>query len=263
MFLDLLLFSAGVAMLLGGAWLLITGGSRLAVLFGVAPVVIGLTIVAFGTSAPELFVSLVAALRGSGGLMMGNVVGSNVANLGLILGLAAVFAPVTIEPGLTRREIPLLLGVSLLFVVLGWDSRLTRVEGALLTALFAAFMILTLRGARSSRLGEAAPAFLAPGTRLRRATGPLPVLENRATQPAATVPPPGSGSKTMEGKTVPSLYFIGEVLDVTGWLGGYNFQWAWSSGWCAGHRKTGTRPCPPSVAGHGYSRLPMPPSPGV
>jgi cation:H+ antiporter len=155
--LDLAIFAFGVALLVVGAWLLVTGGSRLAALLGVAPVVIGLTVVAFGTSAPELFVSLVAALRGSGGLMLGNVVGSNVANLGLILGATAMIAPVSVERGLMKREIPLLLGVSAGFALLCFDGTLERWEGLLLTALFGLFMVVTLRGARAGRL-DLAPA---------------------------------------------------------------------------------------------------------
>ena len=104
MLLELFLFLVGVSMLVAGAWLLVTGGARIAALLGVAPVVVGLTVVAFGTSAPELFVSLVAALRGNAELMLGNVIGSNLANIGLILGLTSLVRPVTIDPSLSRRE---------------------------------------------------------------------------------------------------------------------------------------------------------------
>ncbi|MFN2371647.1 MAG: sodium:calcium antiporter, partial [Candidatus Krumholzibacteriia bacterium] len=112
MILSLLLFAAGVAVLIGGAWVLVVGGTRVAAALGVPAVVVGLTVVAFGTSAPELFVSLMGALRGNSGIALGNVIGSNVANLGLILGLAAVLQPVKVEAALRRREVPLMLVLS-------------------------------------------------------------------------------------------------------------------------------------------------------
>ncbi len=155
--LTLLIFTAGIACLVIGAWLVVSGGTRIARYLGVAPVVIGLTVVAFGTSAPELFVSLVAALRGNGGLMFGNVVGSNVANIGLILGLTTLLSPVTIESGLIRREIPLLIGVTFLFTALCFDHALSRWDGLVLIVLFAWFMWWTLRSARRGAVvGEAA-----------------------------------------------------------------------------------------------------------
>jgi len=150
--LDLVLFTAGVALLVGGAWLLVTGGSRIAAVLGMAPVVVGLTVVAWGTSAPELFVCLIAAIRGNPGLMFGNVIGSNVANLGLILGLAALIAPVRVEWGLKRLELPLLWGeipmlmvVTPIFAALAWDGDLNRADGFILVALFVAFMWMTLK----------------------------------------------------------------------------------------------------------------------
>jgi len=171
--LDLLVFAAGVVALVGGAWMLVTGGSRLAALFGVAPVVIGLTIVAFGTSAPELFVSLTAVLRGSGDLMLGNVVGSNVANIGLILGATAVVASVGIEAGLTRREIPLLLVISAIFTGLVFDGTFARWEGLVLTALFGVFMWVTLRDARRGQGDDAGGADGADGEGGRGTLGPV------------------------------------------------------------------------------------------
>jgi cation:H+ antiporter len=145
--LELLIFGLGVALLVGGAWLLVTGGARIAALLGVAPVVIGLTIVAFGTSAPEFFVCLVAALRGNADLTLGNIVGSNLANIGLILGLAVLLMPVVVERGLVRVEIPLLLVATLLFSILCWDQCLSRVDGIPLVLLFAVFILGTIRSA--------------------------------------------------------------------------------------------------------------------
>lgn len=138
--LDILIFALGLGLLIGGAWVLITGGTRVAAVLGLPPVVIGLTVVAFGTSAPELFVSVLGAMKGSTGLVLGNVIGSNVANLGLILGLAALLRPVTLEKVLLRTELPFMLVVSLVFAALAWDGSLSRPEGGILLAGFALFM---------------------------------------------------------------------------------------------------------------------------
>lgn len=139
------LFALGIALLVGGAWVLIRGGSLIARVLGVPPVIVGLTVVAFGTSAPELFVSIVGAVRGNTGLVLGNVIGSNVANLGLILALAAVVRPVIVEKGLTRREVPLMLAASVLFAVLSWDGYLSHLDSAVLVVGFVAFMLWTVK----------------------------------------------------------------------------------------------------------------------
>jgi cation:H+ antiporter len=154
--LDALLFAVGVGLLVGGAWLLVSGGSRIAALLGVAPVVIGLTVVAFGTSAPELFVCLVAALRGSADLTLGNVIGSNLANIGLILGLAALIMPVEVDRRLGRLEVPLLVVATALFAIQGWNLWYSRLDGALLTLLFLVFMVITVCSAAGRAADHAA-----------------------------------------------------------------------------------------------------------
>ena len=151
MLLDLLLFAVGVSLLVGGAWLLVTGGARIASLLGVPPVFVGLTVVAWGTSAPELFVSLIATLRGNSVMMLGNIIGSNVANIGLILGMAACTVTVTVDKTLRKRQIPLLLCVTLLFTVLCWDLRLSRWDGLILVVVFVVFMAVTLRDAKRGK----------------------------------------------------------------------------------------------------------------
>ncbi len=148
MILTVLLFILGLGLLVGGAWLLVGGGSRVAAVLGMPSVVVGLTVVAFGTSAPELFVSLMGALKGSTGLVLGNVIGSNVANLGLILALGAMARPVVVERGLVKRELPLLLVVTFLFIALVWDGVLGRWDAALLVVIFAFFMLWTIKGVR-------------------------------------------------------------------------------------------------------------------
>lgn len=152
------IFLAGMGLLIAGAWVLISGGTRVAAVLGVPPVVVGLTVVAFGTSAPELFVSLIGALRGNTGLVLGNVIGSNVANVGLILALAAIMRPVKVERGLTTREVPLVLAASALFLVLAWDGHLERRDALVLFVGFAAFMAWTVRNRH--RGGVLAPAVL-------------------------------------------------------------------------------------------------------
>jgi len=162
LFWQIFLFAVGIGLLIGGAWLLVSGGSRVAAVLRVPTVVVGLTVVAFGTSAPELFVSLVGAFKGNTGLVLGNVIGSNVANLGLILAAAALFRPVVVERGLSRKEVPFLLGATLLFTVLAWEGRLGRLDAGLLVAGFIAFMWWTLkhrdRGAIVTDVPEELPA---------------------------------------------------------------------------------------------------------
>jgi cation:H+ antiporter len=158
----------GVAVLIGGAWVLVGGGTRMATALGVQPVVVGLTVVAFGTSAPELFVSLVGALRGNSGIALGNVIGSNVANIGLILGLAALLRPVPVEAALRRREVPLMLVASLVFAAMVWDGVLARVDAAVLTAGFLGFLEWTRRGAARGLVAVPVPEVaVVPGHKLR------------------------------------------------------------------------------------------------
>jgi cation:H+ antiporter len=142
---QIFIFAAGIGLLVGGAWFLISGGSRVAAVLRVPTVVVGLTVVAFGTSAPELFVSIVGAFKGNTGLVLGNVIGSNVANLGLILALAALLRPVIVERGLSRKEVPFLLVATLGFTALVWDGRLGQFDAGLLVVFFFAFLWWTLK----------------------------------------------------------------------------------------------------------------------
>jgi len=158
---QLLLFALGVAGLLAGAWLLVRGGARLAVLLGVPPVLIGLTIVAWGTSAPELVVSLSAALHGNPGLMLGNVIGSNQANIGLILGLAALLMRPQVDRRILRFDYPVLLVATLVLSLLLVDGVLGRWEGLLLLAGFAA---VTAQMIVSARHGEREVAVAIPAS---------------------------------------------------------------------------------------------------
>lgn len=149
---------AGLVLLMGGAEVLVRGASKLAALFGIPSLVIGLTVVAFGTSAPETAVSVQAAFNGSGDLALGNVVGSNIANVLLILGLTAMVAPLIVSRQLIRLDVPLLIAAGLLVWALGANGVLSRLDGALLFACIVAYtlymVISTLR--ESKREAQAA-----------------------------------------------------------------------------------------------------------
>jgi cation:H+ antiporter len=149
-----MLLAGGVLLYFGAEWL-VRGSVGIAQAMGVRPLVIGLTVVAYGTSAPELVVSVVAALEGKSAIALGNVIGSNVANLGLILGLSALISPPRVDRHLVLREIPVLLASALLLPIVFRDGVISRVDGAGLLAGAAAFTWFTLRSAKA--IPEAAP----------------------------------------------------------------------------------------------------------
>lgn len=122
----------GFVLLYYGAEWLVKGSSSLARGLGITPVVIGLTVVAFGTSAPELVVSLIASVKGKSMIAVGNVVGSNICNIALVLGLAALFQPITSHRSVVKRDIPIMLGISLYLLLLSLNSTIGRLEGATL-----------------------------------------------------------------------------------------------------------------------------------
>ncbi len=141
----------GLLLLIWGADRFVHGAAATARNLGVPPLLIGLTIVALATSAPEILVSLVAALRGQSGLAIGNAIGSNIANIGLVLGVVAILRPIELKSATLRREMPALLAVSLLTVSLFLDSYLGRVDGlVLLIGLVIVMIWLTRLGFRSS-----------------------------------------------------------------------------------------------------------------
>lgn len=137
---DVLLLAGGLVLLIGGAELMVRGAVWLAMMAGVRPMVVGLTVVAFGTSAPELVVSLIAAFQDRSGLAVGTVFGSNVANILLILGLAALCSPIRQSPESARFELGVLLLSTLLSVVALAVGELERIQGGLLVALLAWFV---------------------------------------------------------------------------------------------------------------------------
>jgi cation:H+ antiporter len=149
-----LLFLAGVVLLVVGADLLVRGSSRLALAVGLSPLIVGLTVVSFGTSAPELAVSLQAAAAGTTEMAFGNVVGSNICNVLLILGLAALAAPLEIAPAVLRRDLPFLFGLSLLTALLALDGRLGTADGLVLLACGVAHAVVSVRQERQDPLVE-------------------------------------------------------------------------------------------------------------
>jgi cation:H+ antiporter len=151
MLVNLLLVISGLALLIWGADRFVHGAAATARNLGVAPLMIGLTVVAFATSAPEILVSVVAALQKEPGLAFGNAIGSNIVNIGLVLGLTAMIRPIKLESATLRREMPALLAVSLLTVSLFLDTYLSRVDGiVMLTGLVIVMLWLARLGLRSS-----------------------------------------------------------------------------------------------------------------
>ena len=148
------LFIAGLIALTIGADVLVRGASRLALSFGLSPLVVGLTIVAFGTSAPEIAVAVNAAIAGQSALTIGNVVGSNICNLLLILGIGALVTPLSIAGQVIRQEVPVMIGASALVVGLAANGQIGQAEGGLLLALLIAYLIFLVRQSRRASQAE-------------------------------------------------------------------------------------------------------------
>lgn len=142
---NVLLLAMGVGVLYFGAEWLVRGATRLAGALGVSPIVIGLTVVSMGTSAPELVVCLVAALRGNPDLAIGNVMGSNLANIGLILGLTAMVRPLEVAGRVVSREIPVMIAVTALLFPLFWDGGLSRGDGLVLIVVLGCYLLFINR----------------------------------------------------------------------------------------------------------------------
>ncbi len=153
MFVSLLWIGLGLVGLVIGGECLVRGASRLAGLAGISPLVVGLTVVAFGTSAPEFAVTLGAAWDGRADLAVGGVIGSNIFNILAILGLAALVAPLVVKSQLVRRDVPVMIAASLALGLVGWDGRIDRWEGL---GLFAALLVYLAWTFRQSRFESAA-----------------------------------------------------------------------------------------------------------
>ncbi|MBI3961080.1 MAG: calcium/sodium antiporter [Chloroflexi bacterium] len=141
-------FVLGLLLLIGGAEILVRGASRLAVAVGISPLVVGLTVVAFGTSSPELMVSIQTALSDQPALMVGNVVGSNIFNVLFILGVSALVTPLIVAQQLIRWDVPLMIGLSVLVLLFVQDSNLSRGESLLLAFGLLAYVLFTVYESR-------------------------------------------------------------------------------------------------------------------
>ncbi|WP_325891560.1 calcium/sodium antiporter [Grimontia sp. NTOU-MAR1] len=145
----------GLCLLVWSADRLVYGAAAIARNVGISPLVIGMTILAMGSSAPEMVVSATAALSGKTDTAVGNVLGSNIANMALILGVTALIKPLAISSGILRRELPLMLGVTVLAGAILWNNYLSFFEGVLLAVFFAGFLLLMMKFGRES--GEEDP----------------------------------------------------------------------------------------------------------
>jgi len=155
--LPIALVAVGLVLLVGGARLLVGGASGLARSIGISPLVIGLTVVAFGTSSPELAIAIGSSLAGQPDLIVGNVVGSNIYNVLLILGLAALVAPLVAEARLVRRDVPLMVGASVLVLAMASDGVIGRLDGLVLVAGLAAWIGWSIVEARRDGVGAGSP----------------------------------------------------------------------------------------------------------
>ena len=172
MLLQILILLAGLALVVFGADYLVEGASGIARRFGLSEFVIGLTIVGMGTSAPEMVVSFIGAFHGNADISVGNVVGSNIFNTLLILGITGMLLPMAITPENRRRDVPMNIVVTSLLILLGFkhtilgigSDGLSRVDGAVLVALFAVYMWMSFR---SSGSGQMIPL---PGKKQRKSS---------------------------------------------------------------------------------------------
>ena len=142
---DLAVLISGIVVLYFGAVWLVRGASRLASSLGVSPIVVGLTVVSLGTSAPELVVCLVAALQGNPGLAIGNVMGSNLANIGLILGLTSLVHPLEVKHRVVWREMPVMLLITFAIYPIAFDRVLSRTDGFMLLLVLLAYLVWVFR----------------------------------------------------------------------------------------------------------------------
>ena len=155
----LLILVLGLVLLYFGAEGLVRGSSSLALRLGVGPLLVGLTVVAFGTSTPELVVSLKAAYLGQGDISVGNVVGSNICNIGLILGFSALIIPIKVASQIVRVDTPIMIGVTALALFLLHDGSLSRMEGVILFALLVGYVLFSIRLAKNQATDPLAEEF--------------------------------------------------------------------------------------------------------
>jgi len=166
MILAILLVIGGLVLLILGGEGTVRGGSAIATRLKIQPFVIGATVIAFGTSAPELAVTIIANIKEAPGLALGNIVGSNIANLGLILGVAALVAPLFLKKKIFKNELPTAILVLVLLMLFAWNGTISRIEGIILLASMVLATLRTIRRANKDRLSnieaEETPAYSTP-----------------------------------------------------------------------------------------------------
>ena len=148
---EIVLILLGFTCLIAGADLLVKGGSGIARALGISPLVVGLTIVAYGTSMPEFMASFIATWKGISGIALGNVLGSNIFNIAVVLGIAAILKPIEIEKEVVLVQVPIMIGVTLLLVILGWiGNEFSRIDGAILFFGVILYTVFSFYRSRSS-----------------------------------------------------------------------------------------------------------------
>lgn len=148
--------AAGLLILYYGAETMVRGATSVAAIMGISPMMIGLTVVAFGTSAPELVACFLAAYKGSGDIALGNIIGSNIANVGLVMGAAAVISPIVIHHIEEKSEMPVMLGLTALFLLMVIDGEVSRLDGLILFACLLGFLGFRIIKARQQKAETAA-----------------------------------------------------------------------------------------------------------
>ena len=142
----------GLILLCIGGYAIVSGGVSLAKKLRISSMIIGLTVVAYGTSTPELAASLLAALNSHTELILGNVIGSNISNVGMVIGISAIFAPLLISKITVSRWIPIMIGVSLLVIGLSYDGELSQIDGIILIASLIGFTLYTIKTVKKQKL---------------------------------------------------------------------------------------------------------------
>lgn len=168
---SIILFVVGLIMLFLGGEGLVRGASRLARVLGISPIVIGLTVVAFGTSAPEFVVGLIAALKGASDVVLGNIIGSNISNIGLILGIGAIISPLIIQIRIIKVEVPIMIALSLiLYGLAAWSLNLGLLQGVFLFGALIAFTIYSYFGSKKEpkEVEEEFEEFVGSGNSVRK-----------------------------------------------------------------------------------------------
>lgn len=151
---NLSLFLAGLALLLIGGEALVRGSSNFARSLGISPIVIGLTVVAFGTSSPEFLVCLTAAIKGSSDIALGNIVGSNISNIGLILGMTALIYPILINKKIFSLELPIMVVLTIALFVMSYRLEIGRIEGIIIFLMLPVFIILSYKKSKKIIIGD-------------------------------------------------------------------------------------------------------------